>query len=81
MDIDAMYEELVANPKNQEEKKLDLSARDMLIKVSMIQLESGYPYIMFKSNANEQHPLKDIGSIKNVEPLFGNFPTPRNIRN
>lgn len=63
MDIDAMYEELVANPKIKK-KKLDLSARDMLIKVSMIQLESGYPYIMFKSNANEQHPLKDIGSIK-----------------
>lgn len=63
MDIDAMYEEFVANPKIKK-KKLDLSARDMLIKISMIQLESGYPYIMFKSNANEQHPLKDIGSIK-----------------
>lgn len=63
MDIDVMYEELVANPKV-EKKKLDLSARDMLIKISMIQLESGYPYMMFKSNANDQHALKDIGSVK-----------------
>jgi ribonucleoside-diphosphate reductase alpha chain len=63
LDIDTMYEELVKNP-NVKKKKLDLSARDMLIKISMIQLESGYPYLMFKTNANEQHPLKDIGTVK-----------------
>ncbi|MEK4781209.1 class 1b ribonucleoside-diphosphate reductase subunit alpha [Bacillus sp. FSL L8-0199] len=63
MDIDEMYEELVANP-NVKKKQLDITARDMLIKIAMIQLESGYPYLMFKSNANEQHPLKDIGSVK-----------------
>jgi ribonucleoside-diphosphate reductase alpha chain len=63
IDIDAMYDELVNNP-NVKKKKLDLSARDMLIKIAMIQLESGYPYLMFKSNANEQHPLKDIGTVK-----------------
>ncbi|MFD3447523.1 class 1b ribonucleoside-diphosphate reductase subunit alpha [Microbacteriaceae bacterium 4G12] len=63
IDIDAMYDELVNNP-NVKKKQLDLSARDMLIKIAMIQLESGYPYLMFKSNANEQHPLKDIGTVK-----------------
>lgn len=63
IDIDAMYEELLQNP-NVKKKKLDLSARDMLIKIAMIQLESGYPYFMFKSNANKQHALKDIGSVK-----------------
>jgi ribonucleoside-diphosphate reductase alpha chain len=63
IDIDSMYDELVANP-NVKKRKLDLSARDMLIKIAMIQLESGYPYLMFKSNANEQHPLKDIGDVK-----------------
>lgn len=63
MDLDKMYEELVANPKVKK-KELDLNARDMLIKIAMTQLESGYPYLMFKTNANKQHPLKDIGDIK-----------------
>ncbi|MGM9987390.1 MAG: class 1b ribonucleoside-diphosphate reductase subunit alpha [Bacillaceae bacterium] len=63
MDLDTMYEELVANP-NVKKKKLDLNARDMLIKIAMIQLESGYPYFMYKSNANKQHPLKNIGQVK-----------------
>lgn len=63
MDIDEMYEELVANP-NVKKKQLDITARDMLIKIAMIQLESGYPYLMFKTNANKQHSLKDIGNVK-----------------
>ncbi|MFX3622485.1 MAG: class 1b ribonucleoside-diphosphate reductase subunit alpha [Ectobacillus sp.] len=63
MDLDKMYDELVNNPRVKK-KKLDLSARDMLIKIAMIQLESGYPYLMFKSNANKQHALKDIGAVK-----------------
>lgn len=63
MDLDAMYDELIANP-NIKKQKCELNARDMLIKIAMIQLESGYPYIMFKTNANNQHPLKDIGNIK-----------------
>ena len=63
IDIDEMYDELMSNP-NVKKKALDISARDMLIKIAMIQLESGYPYLMFKSNANKQHPLKDIGTVK-----------------
>ncbi|MBP0724694.1 class 1b ribonucleoside-diphosphate reductase subunit alpha [Bacillus sp. RG28] len=63
IDIDEKYDELVKNDRVKK-KKLDLSARDLLVKIATIQLESGYPYLMFKSNANEQHPLKDIGSIK-----------------
>lgn len=63
MDLDVMYDELIANP-NIKKQKCELNARDMLIKIAMIQLESGYPYIMFKTNANNQHPLKDIGNIK-----------------
>lgn len=63
IDIDEMYDELMDNPKVKK-KALDLSARDMLIKIAMIQLESGYPYLMFKSNANKEHPLKDIGTVK-----------------
>lgn len=63
LDIDEMYEELIENP-NVKKKELDLTAREMLIKVAMIQLESGYPYIIYKTNANKNHPLKDIGQIK-----------------
>lgn len=63
IDIDEMYDELMSNPKVKK-KPLDISARDMLIKIAMIQLESGYPYLMFKSNANNQHPLKAIGTVK-----------------
>ena len=63
MDLNEMYYELLANPKVKK-KKLELSARDFLVKIATIQLESGYPYFMFKSNANEQHALKQLGQIK-----------------
>jgi len=62
MDIDAMYDELLAN--DNVKKKVVMSARDMLTKIASIQMESGYPYIMNKTNANASHALKDIGSIK-----------------
>jgi ribonucleoside-diphosphate reductase alpha chain len=61
MDIDRMYEALVAHP---EVKKRPLSARSMLTRIAQTQFESGYPYIVYRSNANDQHALKGIGSIK-----------------
>lgn len=62
MRMDHMYEALVANP--HVKKRVIMSARDMLTKIAQIQLESGYPYFMNKSNANAANPLKDIGQIK-----------------
>ncbi|MFK7695444.1 class 1b ribonucleoside-diphosphate reductase subunit alpha [Paenibacillus sp. HJGM_3] len=62
LDIDSMYEELLANPAVL--KKTVMSARDMLTKIASIQLESGYPYMMNKSNANRAHALKAIGDVK-----------------
>lgn len=62
MNMDEMYEELLAN--DNIKKKTIMSAREMLTKIAMIQLESGYPYIMNKTNANKNHALKDIGSVK-----------------
>lgn len=62
LDMDEMYEELLANERVK--KKTIMSAREMLTKIAMIQLESGYPYIMNKTNANRNHALKDIGSVK-----------------
>lgn len=61
MDIDEMYDELVAND-NVKKRKMD--AREMLNTIAQTQLQSGYPYIMFKDNANKVHPLKDVGQIK-----------------
>ncbi|MDR4151337.1 ribonucleotide-diphosphate reductase subunit alpha, partial [Bacillus thuringiensis] len=63
MDIDEKDDELMSNPKVKK-RPLDIGARYILIKIAMIQLESGYPYLMFKSNANNQHPLKDIRTVK-----------------
>ncbi|MEI7027120.1 class 1b ribonucleoside-diphosphate reductase subunit alpha [Paenibacillus sp. y28] len=62
MDMDEMYDRLLAD--DRVKKKVVMSARDMLIKIATIQLESGYPYIMNRSNANKGHALKDIGTIK-----------------
>ncbi|AMD94284.1 class 1b ribonucleoside-diphosphate reductase subunit alpha [Leptotrichia sp. oral taxon 847] len=61
MDMNEMYEELVDNP-NVKKKKVD--AREILVKISQSQKESGYPYIFFKDNANKEHALKKIGTVK-----------------
>ncbi|MEK0312814.1 class 1b ribonucleoside-diphosphate reductase subunit alpha [Cohnella sp. 56] len=62
MDLDEMYDTLLAD--DRVKKKVIMTARDMLVKIATIQLESGYPYIMNRSNANKHHALKDIGNIK-----------------
>ncbi|CAM4457552.1 class 1b ribonucleoside-diphosphate reductase subunit alpha [Paenibacillus tarimensis] len=62
MNLDEMYDTLLAD--DRVKKKVIMSARDMLVKIATIQLESGYPYIMNKSNANRGHALKAIGAIK-----------------
>lgn len=62
MDIDEMYETLLAD--DRVKKKAVMSARDMLVKIAMTQLESGYPYIMNKTNANKAHALRNIGQVR-----------------
>ena len=61
MDMDEMYEKLVDNPKV---KKKKINARELLVKISQTQKESGYPYLFFKNNANKEHALKKIGNVK-----------------
>ncbi len=61
MDISEMYDELVNNP-NVRKKKI--VARDLILKIAQIQMESGYPYIMFVDNTNEYHALKELGRVK-----------------
>ena len=61
MDMDEMYEKLVDNPKVRKKK---INARELLVKISQTQKESGYPYLFFKDNANKEHALKEIGTVK-----------------
>ena len=60
MNMSEMYDVLVADPNI---KKREGSARDILNQVAKMQLQSGYPYFMFKDNANKVHALKEIGDI------------------
>lgn len=61
MDMDEMYDELVANPAV---KKKSADAREFLNLIAQMQMQSGYPYIFYKDNANKNHPLRRLGSIK-----------------
>ena len=61
MNMDEMYEKLVDNPKV---KKKKINARELLVKISQVQKESGFPYLFFKDNANKEHALKEIGTVK-----------------
>ena len=61
IDIAEHYEEFI---KNDNVLKRKYNARDMLNLIAQTQLQSGYPYLMFKDNANKVHALRDIGQIK-----------------
>jgi ribonucleoside-diphosphate reductase alpha chain len=61
INISEVYDELVENPNIRKKK---VSARDMLTMLAQIQVESGYPYLFFEDNANQQHPLKGEGKVK-----------------
>ena len=61
INLEDYYDEFVAN-ENIIKRKYD--ARDMLNLIAQTQLQSGYPYLMFKDNANKNHALSDIGKVK-----------------
>lgn len=61
MDIDLVYDELVDN-KNVLKKSIN--PRQFLIKIAQTQFESGYPYIVYRSRANQENPLAALGKIK-----------------
>ncbi len=61
LDIDKVYDDLVINPYV---KKRQLDPRQLLTNIARTQFESGYPYIMYRSNANKVHALKELGNIK-----------------
>ena len=61
ININEMYEDMVKNPNV---RKRELDPRALLTTIARTQFESGYPYIMFETNANKEHALKGIGKIK-----------------
>ena len=61
IDISNMYEELV---KNNNINKNKLNAREVMTDIAKTQLESGYPYVFYIDNANDNHPLKGIGKVR-----------------
>ncbi|MCI1882675.1 MAG: class 1b ribonucleoside-diphosphate reductase subunit alpha [Sporolactobacillus sp.] len=61
MDMDDMYDRLVRNPAV---KKRSADAREFLNRIAQMQMQSGYPYIFYKDNANRKNPLHRLGSIK-----------------
>lgn len=54
LDITAEYDQLVANPKI---KKTAINARELEQKISQLQQESGYPYILNIDTANRTNPV------------------------
>lgn len=68
MDMNVMYDKLVANDrvlkKQIEVNGRILDGKDILNRIAITLLESGYPYMMFKDNANKFHPLRGLGEVK-----------------
>lgn len=60
IDFDNEYDDLIENVNI---KKKYYDSRKLLIKIAQSQFESGYPYIIYKSNVNINNPLKKIGKI------------------
>ncbi|WP_077604087.1 ribonucleotide reductase N-terminal alpha domain-containing protein [Oceanobacillus sojae] len=60
IDFDSEYEDLLNNPKIRKER---IDPRNLLERISIVQLESGYPYIMFEGNVNRAHPLNNLGKV------------------
>lgn len=61
IDITKEYDSLIANPSI---KKTKRNARDLMTNIAKTQLESGYPYVFYIDNANNNHPLKGIGKVR-----------------
>ncbi len=59
--IDDWYDKLVANP-NIRKRKID--PRRLLETIASLQGESGYPYIMFSDNVNQENPMGYDNPVK-----------------
>ena len=61
IDMDEWYDKLINDP---EVRKTKIDPRSLLERISITQIESGYPYIMFEDNVNNDHALNNLGKVK-----------------
>ena len=61
--MDKWYDELAENPNVRKRK---INPRKLLDQIATLQGESGYPYIMFADNVNNQNPLADKVKFSNL---------------
>lgn len=61
--ITEMYDELVENPKV---RKTKINARKLLQTIAAVQMESGYPYIMFEDNVNRANDRGERINMSNL---------------
>ena len=61
INMDKWYDKLI-NDSNIKKKKID--PRRLLEDISVTQIESGYPYLMFEDNVNKDHPVNNLGKVK-----------------
>jgi ribonucleoside-diphosphate reductase, alpha subunit len=61
IDMEEWYDKLINDP---EIRKQKIDPRDLLEQISVTQIESGYPYIMFEDNVNKDHALNNLGKVK-----------------
>lgn len=60
IDFNTEYDKLVDNPRIRKER---FDPRNLLERIAIVQLESGYPYIMFEGNVNKAHALDNLGKV------------------
>ena len=63
IEMDKWYDKLMENPKVRKKK---MNPRKLLDLIAQVQGESGYPYLMFADNVNNQNPLKDKIKFSNL---------------
>lgn len=74
IDITANYDELVQNPRI---KRTRINPRKLLSTLAELQMESGYPYILFSDTANQANPVPGTINMSNLcsEILQTNTPS------
>lgn len=61
IDMDEWYDTLIHDS---DVKKYKIDPRKLLEEIAITQVESGYPYVAFDNNINNDHALNNLGKVK-----------------
>lgn len=61
VDITGRYEEFIDNPEIRKER---IDPRNLLERIAITQVESGFPYIFFEDTVNGEHQLNNVSKVK-----------------